>query len=214
LANNLYDTFILAVKRLRNILDKIHNDEISVKWKNGIIPDPWPSIPVPTPLDFYEIFIKDKMSMLFDRFLDEMDLLAVQIVEIEQRERPENITLCSNLFTFSEVSSHIEEIQGLIDIIRSEIKPDINFSLQEYRDRVKNIDSKSGFVRLVNKFIATDETKTEAEAIIHKRVGELITAYRTLLFEFNSCIIRHNHLNIDNELKPLASVDLSPLDVK
>jgi len=214
LAINLYDTFVHTINRLRYVLDKIHNGEISVKWENGIIPDPWPSIPVPTSLDFYEIHLKEKMPMLLDRFVDEMDLLAVQIVEIEQREKPENINRCNNLFTFSEIFSHIEEIQGLIELIRSEIKPDIDISLKEYRDRVKEIDSNSKFVRLVNAFIVSDDIKSEAHAILHKKVGELITAYRTLLFEFNSCIIRYNQLNIDNELKPLASVDVSPLNVK
>jgi len=214
LANDLYETFILAIKCLRQVLEKIHSGKISVKWENNIIPELWSSISVPTPLDFYEIRIKDKMSMLFDRFVDEMDLLAVQIVEIEQRKKQENITRYSNLFTFSEASSHIDEIQGLIEHIRSEIKPDMDISLKEYKDRVKEIDTNTKFVRLANAYVVSDGTQSEANATHNKKVGELITAYRTLLFEFNSCIIRYNQLNINNELKPLASVDVSPLHAK
>ena len=69
LANTLYDTFVLAVNRLRLVLYKTHNGEISVKWENGVAPDPWPSITAPMPLDFNGICIKDKISVLFDRFV-------------------------------------------------------------------------------------------------------------------------------------------------
>jgi len=86
--------------------------------------------------------------------------------------------------------------------------------LQEYRDRVKEIDKNSSSVRITNAIIISGNPKSEARAIHHKKAVEFIATYRILLFEFNSCIIRYNQLNIGKELKPLASVDISPMVVK
>lgn len=212
LANNMYETFVLAVNRLRHVLGKIHNGEIPVNWKNGIVPDPWLSIPVPTPLDYTEVRIKDKLSELFDRFVDEMDLLAVQISDmVMQPENNENVAYRTNCFSVSEVSCHIEEIQGLIELIRSGIKSGIEISLEEYKARVKEIDSNSKIVRLANAYVSSDKTKSETRIAHHKEMEKFISAYRILLLEFNSCVILYNQLNKEKELRPLASVDVSPL---
>jgi len=51
LADDLYETFTLAVNHLRQVLTAIHSGKISVKWKNDFIPERWVSIPVPTSIN-------------------------------------------------------------------------------------------------------------------------------------------------------------------
>jgi hypothetical protein len=51
LAYQMYDSFTLAVNRLRVVLDKAKNGELRIKWKDERIPDPWPIVPVPKPLN-------------------------------------------------------------------------------------------------------------------------------------------------------------------
>jgi len=158
-----------------------------------------------------ECKLKDKLSELFDLFVDEMDLLAVQIGSIAGKT--DNIADKTNNFTFSQTSSHVDEIHGLIELIKSEIKPDKEIPLEEYRARVEKIDKNSIFVRLANSYVIADKNKTEAEVTHYKNIEEFVLEYRSFLLDFNSCVINYNFTRNKNypELKPLASIDMSPL---
>jgi hypothetical protein len=47
----MYGTFVLAVNRLREILDKIKEGKIQVKWEDNETPNPWPIISIPEVLN-------------------------------------------------------------------------------------------------------------------------------------------------------------------
>jgi hypothetical protein len=62
LAYQLNETFVSAVIRISEVLDKIRFNEIKVKWKNDIEPSPWPIIQLPERIDRVTEQIKDYNS--------------------------------------------------------------------------------------------------------------------------------------------------------
>jgi hypothetical protein len=202
LARNIFEAYVKAITSLKLVLDKIHDGEIPIRWENGIAPDPWPSITV-----------KDALADLFDRFVNEMALLARLISEtVMKNDSKENNTYAASPYTFSDISSHIKENQKLIGLIESEIKPDIKINLEEYQIKVIKIDAKSVFVRLTNMYVIAVKTEIEPEAFHYKEIEELIVDYHALLLAFNNCIIRYNQLNPDKELQPLPTTDIGPYE--
>jgi len=166
-----------------------------------------------------------KLNELMDEFVDEMDLLAIQISEVaipsgdaSAIDYSNDDAFLSSLFeasryTFTEISNRIEHIKSLVREIKVQVMSGEEVTLSVHKNRVRDIDKNSAFVRVANASSLPEDYADKKQVNHYKEIEKLIIAYRSLILEFNACVNQYNLTRGRGlpELTPFASVDMSPL---
>jgi hypothetical protein len=160
------------------------------------------------------------------KVVDELETLADELCEfsspsiIEGRnsqcleQLSDKDSFLSSLFTSSKYSkdiimSHVETIKVYIRKVKGKLSPASILSLSDYRSLVSRLDSNLNFIK-ASLTAAKPDVSVQASVDHYKEVESVAIAYKSLILQFNSCVVSYNALHPDQEdLSPFASTDIS-----
>jgi len=168
----------------------------------------------------------NELSESLDLFVESMDLLAVQLVElVNPSGNTEDITasdpekFLSSIFTaskynFQMVNSQINQTQFIIRQAKRMVAGKLPLDVKSHENRVKELNKNTNFVRTVCATVqpAPNTQPSEEETHNFNETMKLVYAYRSLLQQFNEVINEYNKSREPSqpELIAKASLDISP----
>jgi hypothetical protein len=161
--------------------------------------------------------IEALLNEYVDIVCDLSQQIASSIISIEpDMESMSDEEFVASVFSSTEsyslpIDKSVANAKAIIKNVKSAISKGAPIDVSLHKKRVFRLNNGTSFVRVTN-YQALPEVSGESIAY-YKKVESVIIAYRSLLLEFNSLVVEYNLLNRGQTLSPLASVDVSPLQV-
>jgi len=170
---------------------------------------------------------KDKLAVCLDHLIDDIDGLSQQITEIASptgnpaaiQYGSDTATFLASLFTASkyttdQIETRIKTIKESVRAIKLLLTKESYIEPKDHKLRVSTINGCTSFVRVSNKvsldLIADLDNSSEATSH-YKKIETVMLGFRSLLLEFNTCIIEYNRLHPSQPLSSMVETDISPL---
>jgi len=142
------------------------------------------------------------LSIHMDKVADEIRQLAIQILEYSISDRCDTLT------------KYIENVTNDMCSIKLSVINKQPIPIKDYKSKISSINKTTDSFQTAGR-VAVDylEMKPNSKTVISycNDIRKCISQYRNTVLELNRWVILYNQLNIGEELKPLASADVSTL---